>query len=165
MILTGLVWGFLNTGGIGLVRLYQNYLSQDIPDKKYSWENFTDRGPREMLSGYYAGSDANGFYMWTISGLKKFFHLQGMSVYYFLDTCGIVKTLDEGNSGGHAGDGYVIEEEMYYNQDAWKAKMQKGDYVWVLRVGDGEDMKVIDKVWGNNNKTFPLDIITAQSCE
>ncbi len=52
-----LAWEFWFIGGKSLVGVYQNYLSQDLPDKKYSWDNFKDRGPREMLSGYYAGAD------------------------------------------------------------------------------------------------------------
>ncbi len=77
LFIGGLAWGFWTTGGESLVKLYSNYLSQDIPDKKYGWDNFRDRGPREMLSGYYAGSDASGFYMWTYSGLKRFTHSRG----------------------------------------------------------------------------------------
>lgn len=57
-IVGGLVWGFLATGGIGLVRLYKNYLLQNLTEKKYSAQDFMDRGPREMLYGYYAGADS-----------------------------------------------------------------------------------------------------------
>jgi hypothetical protein len=64
--------GFWVTGGKSLVWTYQNYFSKDIPDKIYSYQDFHDRGPRETLHGYYAGADAVGFYMWTLSGLKQF---------------------------------------------------------------------------------------------
>ena len=147
------------------MRLYRDYLSQDIPDKQYSWYDFTDRGPREMLHGYYAGSDASGFYMWTYSGLKRFTHRQGTSVYYYLDTCGFIKMLEEGKGGSKVDGGYIAREEMYYDFDTWTTRMEKGDYVWVKRVGEGEDRKVIDKVWGNSNNAFPSDKITVQTCE
>lgn len=165
VILVGLMWGFLNTGGIGLVRLYQNYLSQDIPDKKYSWSDFTDRGPREMLSGYYAGADGSGFYMWTYSGLKRFTGQPVTSVYYYLDTCGMIRELEAGRGVKLTDGRSPVQEAMYYEFDAWKARMQKGDYVWVKRVGEGDEKKIIDKVWGNSNKAFPLDKITLQQCE
>ncbi len=59
-------------GGESLVYTYNNYLSKDISDKIYSYQDFRDRDPREMLHGYYAGADAGGFYMWTLSGLNRF---------------------------------------------------------------------------------------------
>ncbi len=165
LLVGSLAWGFWSTGGSGLVRLYQNYLSQDIPDKKYSWSNFTDRGPREMLSGYYAGADGSGFYMWTFSGLKRFTGRPVTSVYYYLDTCGMIRQLEEGKGVKLADGRSPVQEAMYYDFNAWKSRMQKGDYVWVKRVGEGADKKIIDKVWGNGNKAFPLDKITARSCE
>jgi hypothetical protein len=27
---------------------------REIPDKKYSWRDFTERGPHEAISGFYA---------------------------------------------------------------------------------------------------------------
>jgi hypothetical protein len=59
-LITLLVVGFYYTGGVGLIRLYRNYLSQDIPDKKYSWQDFTERG--------------NGQGIWKISSDS---HLEG----------------------------------------------------------------------------------------
>lgn len=64
--------GFYYSGGVGLVRLYQHYLSQDIADKKYSWRDFTDRGASTKLSGYYGGRIGDNIYIWTLSGLKRF---------------------------------------------------------------------------------------------
>jgi hypothetical protein len=72
LLVGGVFTGFWVTGGKSLVMAYQNYLTKDIPGKIYSYQNFQDRGPREMLHGYYAGADAVGFYMWTLSGLKRF---------------------------------------------------------------------------------------------
>ncbi len=54
LVLTAILVGFWLTGGKSVVMAYQNYLSKDIPDKIYSYQDFRDRGPREMLHGYYA---------------------------------------------------------------------------------------------------------------
>ena len=159
------VWLFLTTGGIGLVRLYQNYLSQDIPDKKYSGQDFTNRGPREMLHGYYAGAYGSGFYMWTFSGLKRFTHRQTTSVYYYLDSCGLIKQLEEGQDVKLVDGKSYIQETMYYDFDIWMSKMRRGNYVWVKRVGEGKDSQVIDKAWGNSNQYYPVETITTEQCE
>ena len=69
------------TGGKSLIFVYGNYLAKDIPEKQYSYKDFTDRGPREMLHGYYAGSDNKSFYMWTLLGLKRFYHRSANTFY------------------------------------------------------------------------------------
>ena len=48
--------GFWLTGGRGLFNLYFNYLAQDIPDKKYTWDDWADRREDNLSLGYYAGS-------------------------------------------------------------------------------------------------------------
>lgn len=160
------VWLFDYTGGVGLVRLYRNYLSQDIPDKKYSWQDFTDRGSREMLHGYYAGRDGNGFWMWTLSGLKRFEHQAGTSVYYYMDTCGIVRQLSEAVERGEsiAREGVRYSETMTYSIDEWGEGVARGDYVWVKRVGEGAESKIIDKVWANSNQYYPVERLTKEQC-
>lgn len=153
------VWGFLSTGGIGLVRLYQNYLSQDIPDKQYTWRDFTDRGPRERLSGYYAWGDSKGVYIWTLSGLKRFADRPGTSVYYYRDTCAVVRNLANGTGEG------TVDDVRFFDIKLWREQVNKGDYVWLVRVGGGVDRKVIDKIFANSKQTFPLDAITLRQCE
>lgn len=165
LILLSFVCGFWFTGGKSLVLLYQNYLSQDIPDKEYSFQDFTDRGPRGMLHGYYAGADSSGFYMWTLSGLKRFVHKQDMSVYYYVDPCGLIKQLEEGSKIKAVDRKNALREDMTFNLSDWTGMMERGDYVWVKRVGEGVDKKVIDKVWGSSNNTHPLNTITEESCE
>lgn len=165
MLVAGLVSIFLITGGKSLVNIYKNYLSVDLAGKKYKMEDFTDRGPGVMLSGYYAGSDKSGIYMWTLSGLKRFSHKQNMSFYYYLDTCGLLKQLEDSEGKPKVDGQAYIEEVATSDFSKWKSSMKKGDYVWVLRVGDGTDSRVIDKVWGNSNNAFPLDKITVSTCE
>lgn len=162
LVVGGLVWGFLATGGIGLVRLYKNYLWQDLPNKQYSANNFRDRGPREMLSGYYAGSDGKGVYIWTLSGLKRFTHQDMTSVYYYLDICLMVRNLAKGvvEQGENS-----VYDETYFTLKDWRERVKWGDYVWVKRVGEGAESKVIDKIFANSKQTFPLDSITLRQCE
>lgn len=155
--------GFWYTGGSSLVYVYQNYLTKDIKDKIYTEEMFRDRGPREMLHGYYAGSDNKSFYMWTLSGLKRFFHRDVTSVYYHVDTCGIMKKIEAGERSKEGGATQVDLEE-YFDLSAWRERMKPGYYVWVKRVGEGVEASIIDKVWGNSNMTFPIDVITESSC-
>lgn len=84
---------FYLTGGRGLIRIIFNYLIPDLPDKKYSWEDFRYRGEQQRISGFYSFGDNVGFSLWTLSGLKRFIHNPGTSVYSFRDTCAVVKQL------------------------------------------------------------------------
>lgn len=165
----GLVWGFLATGGIGLVRLYKNYLLQNLTEKKYSAQDFIDRGPREMLYGYYAGGDDEGVYIWTLSGLKRFVHRDMTSVYYYVDPCAMVQKMATGQVDGTTeslpNGGYKVREELYFSLQEWRERVETGDYVWVKRVGEGAERKVIDKIFGSSNKYFPLVRLTLKQCE
>lgn len=156
------------TGGIGLVRLYQNYLTQDVPDKKYSYADFTDRGPREMLHGYYAGRVGENIFLWTFSGLKHYKHQQGTSVYYYMDVCGIVRQLAQQRESGGSMDetkkGIKYPEMMTFDLKQWAGEARAGDYVWVKRVGEGAESKIIDKVWANSNQNYPLERVTEEQC-
>lgn len=86
---------FIKTGGVGLSRVVWNYLLRDIPDKKYSWRDFTDRGAKEGISGFYAFGNENGFSMWTLSGLKTFLHAPSTSIYQNEDICAAVRKARE----------------------------------------------------------------------
>lgn len=151
-------------GGKSLLMTYRNYLSKDIPGKIYSYQDFRDRGPSEMLHGYYAGADDGGFYMWTLSGLKRFSHKPNISVYQYVDPCGLVKQLKEASEAKTEKTNFPLDEGIGFDFDKWVSLMKRGDYVWVKRVG-GEDDKVIDKVLGNSSNTYPMTTITEQSCE
>jgi hypothetical protein len=58
VVLVGI--GFYYTGRVGLVRLYRNYLSQDIVDKKYSWQDFTERGAEQGIRKVSSDSHLEG---------------------------------------------------------------------------------------------------------
>lgn len=159
---------FYYTGGEGLVNLYFNYLTQDIADKKYSYQDFRDRGPRETLSGYYAGTIGNNVFVWTLSGLKRFVHQEGTSVYYYMDVCGIVKRL----ATVRVTDGVQSEElkssqepEQMFVLSAWRERVQRGDYVWVRRVGEGAENRIIDKISASSNQQYPLTQVREWQCK
>lgn len=158
---------FLLTGGVGLVRLYQNYLSKNIPDKKYSWQDFTDRGARETLSGYYAGRVGESVFVWTLSGLKSFVHREGTSVYYYQDVCGVMRRLAEAKAGGATGDELKINLEAAQTLDinVWSELAKRGDYVWVRRVGEGAERRVIDKISASSNQQYPLVQVREGQCK
>jgi hypothetical protein len=40
---------FRQTGGLGLSRVVWHYLFRDLPDKKYSWQDFTERGANALF--------------------------------------------------------------------------------------------------------------------
>lgn len=150
---------------MALVRLYQNYLSQDLPDKKYSYIDFTDRGPREQLHGYYAGNMGNSVYIWTLSGLKRFTHRQQTSVYYYDDLCGAIAELLKLKESGESANKLQREPVYTLNIAEWREQVKRGDYVWVKRVGEGAESRVIDKVWASNNYNYPYGGLTASGCE
>lgn len=150
------------SGGWSLVSLYTEYLSQDRSDKKLSYVDFTDRGARAMLSGYYAGRVGDNVYIWTYSGLRRFTHKSGTSVYYLMSTCGIVKEMAE---KGKIEGGVKISPWMTYKLDEWQAGVKRGDYVWVVRVGEGAESKIIDKIWASDNPHYPYRGVTLSECQ
>ena len=161
--------GFYYTGGLGLVRLYRNYLSQDITDKKYGWQDFTDRGATEKLSGYYAGLVGEKVYIWTLSELKSFGYTAGTSAYYYMDVCGVVRRLAEERA--KKAEGAVKSEEkkitqsesVYFSPSDWSMQAKRGDYVAVVRTE--EDPGIVSQLYGSSNQYFPLTELRDELCE
>lgn len=153
------------SGGLSLVRLSREYLAKDIPDKKYNWQDFTDRGAGERLHGYYAGSVGESVYIWTLGGLRRFRHKQTTSVYYYDDMCGAIERLLTAKASGKEIDKLQSEPLMTYDLQQWRGTMRRGDYVWVKRVGDGKESRVIDKMWGSSNKYYPIRGMTQGECQ
>lgn len=160
------LWLFFYTGGVGLVRLYRNYLSQNIPDKKYGWQDFTDRGARETLSGYYAGRVGESVFVWTLSGLKWFVHREGTSVYYYQDVCGMMRRLTEAKASGATGEALKVNLESAQTLDinVWSELAKRGDYVWVKRVGEGAESREIDKISASSNQYYPITQVREGLC-
>lgn len=160
--------GFYYTGGLGLVRLYLNYLSQDIADKKYGWQDFTDRGATEKLSGYYAGLVGEKVYIWTLSGLKSFGYKAGTSAYYYMDVCGVVRRLAEERANKTEGavkseEKKIIQSEsVYFSPIDWSMQAKRGDYVAVVRTTDSP--RIVSQLYGSSNQYFPLTELRDEQC-
>lgn len=157
---------FYYTGGVGLVRLYQNYLSQDIPDKKYTWQDFTDRGATEKLSGYYGRRVGNSIFVWTLGGLRRFGYLAGHSVYYYMDVCGIIRSQAElrerDPEAAGRNKGVQYNHETYFDPTAFDARAKTGDYVAVVRTD--EEPRIVSQLYGSSNQYFPLTELRAEQC-
>lgn len=164
LLLLGII--FYYTGGVGLVRFYRNYLSQDIPDKKYTWQDFTDRGAEEKLSGYYAGRVSNSVFVWTLGGLRRFGYKQGMSVYYYMDVCGIIRSraeLRQRDPEAAERDKEVrYNHETFFDPAAFAARAKTGDYVAVVRTE--EEPGVVSQMYGSSNQYFPLTELRSEQC-
>ena len=52
---------FYSTVGNGLTRVVVHYLIRDLPNKQYSWRDFTDQGTPNKISGFYSSGDKDGF--------------------------------------------------------------------------------------------------------
>ncbi len=150
---------------MSLVQLYREYLTQDIPDKEYNWQDFTDRGGGERLHGYYAGSVGESVYVWTLGGLRRFRHQQITSVYYYMDVCGAIERLVEAKAVGREMSSLPSEPLMTFDLVQWRGAVRRGDYMWVKRVGEGAESKVIDKIWASNNYHYPYGGVTRTECQ
>jgi hypothetical protein len=164
--LLGFVLVFFLTGGRSLVNLYRNYLSQDIPDKKYTWQDFAERGDDGLSGGYYAGSVGDSVFVWTLSGLKSYQHRDRVSVYRYLDTCGIIRKL------ASQPDGEPVTEEnaepIYiqptFDLPEWLTFVRRGDYVSVRYIDEG-DTKIIDKIYASSNQHYPIEKLRLEQCQ
>lgn len=165
LVMLGVAGFFVWSGGLAIVRLYREYLSQDIADKKYSYQDFTDRGPKEMLHGYYAGSMGESVYIWTLGGLRRFRHRQTTSVYYYSDVCGVIGRMVEAKAARKEADSLKSEPLMTFDLVQWRDMMRRGDYMWVKRVGEGEESRIIDKILAINNYHYPIRGITLTECK
>jgi hypothetical protein len=54
---------FYTSGGAGLTRIVINYLIPNLPDKRYTWDDFRYRGEKEKVSGFYSSSNTESFSM------------------------------------------------------------------------------------------------------
>lgn len=148
---------------MSLIRLYGEYISKDLPDKEYKFEDFTDKGPRSMLSGYYSGRIGDQIFIWTYSGLKRFKDKPGTSVYYFHGICSTIESIKQNSTT----DFPVIKSEpsQLFDINLWEAAVKKGDYVRLKRVGEGKDRDIIDKIWATDNQNYPYGGVTRSECQ
>lgn len=157
-----LVRFFLNSGGWGLVRVVWYYLLRNIPDKRYHWQDFTDRGSGMGINGFYSGGDDTGFYLWTLSGRKRFSHRPGISVYQFNDVCAAVRQWGERREMGKSAwtptrvTGEIVE---------WQEWMKPAYLVGVTRLEDNGSKNAVDKVWSVSGRYKVPDQLTKEQCK
>lgn len=147
LLLISLVGSYLfytNTGGDALSRAIRYDLFRDVPDRTYSWRDFTDRGKSEAISGFYAYGDQDGFSMWTLSGLKTFTHVPKVSVYQYEDVCAAVLALS--NNPNNA-DRVPATQEVTVDITHWQSLIKQENLVTVMRLAETEGRNDIDTVW------------------
>lgn len=163
IILVGSGIFFVKTGGVGLSRVTWNYLLRDIPDKKYSWRDFTDRGTEQGISGFYAFGNENGFSMWTLSGLKTFLHAPGTSIYQHEDICAAVRKARENPEP--KGTAIKADKDIIWDLPTWQSLIQQENLVTVLRLSPYEQPNVIDKVWSYSGIYKELNKLDQETCK
>lgn len=154
---------YVSTGGNALSRVIWNYFIPNIPDKKYSWQDFTDRGARKGISGFYAYGDYSGFKMWTLSGLKTFTHVPGTSVYQHEDVCAAIRMLDA--NANNESKSALAKKNITGDLAVWQNLIKKENLITVLRLEGGEHKNAIDKIWSYSGKYKVLNRLDAGSCK
>ena len=162
LIILFLFGGFLlfwSSGGAGILRLiYSNNLHL-IPNSDLVMQDFVDRDPRKILSGYFVFADKKWLYLWTLSGLKRFSHLDNVSFYSYVDVCGLL------DSGADPKKFNGSESIFFTNLSEWAAMMKTGNLIGVLRVDNGRNREVIDRAINYNSKYLALTNLTSQQCK
>lgn len=154
---------YVQTGGSGLSRVIWYYFLRDIPDKKYSWQDFTDRGARAGISGFYAYGDDDSFSMWTLSGLKTFTHIPEISVYQHEDVCFALKQLQvdpQGLTKSAKADSTITGDFAL-----WRSWIKQEYLVTVIRLEGGEYRNGIDKIWSYSGRYKKLNVLEQDTCE
>lgn len=153
---------FVKTGGMGLSRVTWYYFVRDLPDKKYSWQDFTDRGVSQGISGFYAFGNQDGFSMWTLSGLKTFTHVPGTSVYMHEDICAAVRELMENPLA--AATPVQAVKEITGDIGFWQSLIKQENLVTVTRLKGKDYHNGIDKVWSYSGIYKELNKLERNSC-
>lgn len=160
--LASFAYFFYITGGARLAIVAVNYLIPNIPNKEYTWVDFTDRGRATKISGFYAGGDEKGFNLWTLSGYKRFRNLPGTSYYIFQDVCAAVQTLKKINS---TKDSLLVQDQKTNDILTWEEKVKKEYFVTVQKMPDENNKDFVDKAWAISGKYKVLKRIDEKACE
>lgn len=154
---------FALTGGHGLSRVVWHYFIRDLPDKKYSWREFGERGASKGISGFYAYGDQDGFSMWTLSGLKTFTHAQGTSIYMHEDICGAMARLSDKSQ--EIGGSVLAGKEVTGNIELWQSLIKQENLVTVVRLSTKEYDNGVDKVWSYSGRYKILNRLDGEACK
>lgn len=153
---------FYSTGGNGLTRIITYYLIQNLPNKQYSWRDFTDQGTAHKISGFYSSGDKDSFRLWTLSGLKKFNTLPGTSIYMYEDVCAGVQYLNDNPEA--AGSEITIPKRVMPNILDWVKLMKKENFVTVQRLDRQDNPNMVDKVWSFSGKYKIISQLDLEAC-
>ncbi|GMV32195.1 MAG: hypothetical protein DYG85_04195 [Chloroflexi bacterium CFX1] len=165
LIILSLISGYLfyaNTGGKALSRVVWHYFFRDLPDKKYSWQDFTERGEGQGISGFYAWGDEERFYLWTLSGLKRFAHVPGISIYQHEDICAALKRVE---ANPEAVGSAKASKTVTGNIEAWQGLIKQENLVSVVRLPKTEHSNGVDKVWSYSGKYKILNKLERGTCD
>jgi hypothetical protein len=162
MALLGSYMFYIKTGGVALSRVVWHYLIRDLPDKKYSWSEFRDRGVNQGISGFYAYGDQEGFSLWTLSGLKTFTHVPGVSIYLHEDVCAAVRLLSEIPEA--ADDPVKADVTITGNIELWQSLIKQENLVTVVRLDERTYRNGVDKAWSYSGKYRELNKLDQDAC-
>lgn len=153
---------FYSTGGNGLTRVVLHYLIRDLPDKQYSWRDFTDQGTARKISGFYSSGDKNSFRLWTLSGLKTFDTLPGTSIYMYEDICAGVRYLNDNPET--VGSEVTVPKRVTPDILDWERLMKKENFVTVQRLVGQDTPNMVDKVWSFSGKYKIISQLDKEAC-
>ncbi len=154
---------FYSTGGSGLTRIIAYYLIQDLPDKQYSWRDFTDRGTTRKISGFYSRGNKDSFHLWTLSGLKKFYTLPNTSIYMYEDVCAGVQYLHDNPENTESET--TVPTQVTQDILAWEKLMKKENFVTVQRLDNQDNPNMVDKVWSFSGKYKIISQLDFEACK
>jgi hypothetical protein len=162
LALLGGYFFYARTGGVALSRVVWHYLIRDLPDKKYSWSEFRDRGVNQGISGFYAYGDQEGFSLWTLSGLKTFTHVPAVSIYLHEDVCAAVRLLSD--IPEVADDPVKADVTITGDSELWQSLIKQENLVTVVRLDEPGYRNGVDKAWSYSGKYRELNKLDQDAC-
>ncbi len=156
------IWLVDNTGGrgwYGLLNLiyWQIYLIRGTGGVTLSPLSDTQR-----VSGFYSQQLRmdEGVAIWTLTGLKRFYHKEGTSVYYYRDVCAQAKDLQSGIESPKI---MTNIEEVYFDIPNWQQNM-RSEYLITLQWVEEDGRRVVDKLWSVSGKYRVLGQVGGRVC-
>lgn len=155
---------FYTTGGSALVRVLQNYLFKDLPDKHYTWRDFVPDNTSQKVSGFYSSTFSNGktVAIWTLAGLKLYHDLPGTSVYYYRDACAQVQAIKNGGEVKPVSQASLYIP--YLDIASWRSVM-RSEYLVTVEWAKVGGKRVISNVWSVSGRYKVLGQIGAGVCD
>lgn len=136
-----------------------------VEDKRYSWGDFSGIGVDKKMSGFYSEffSNQDRMAIWTLTGIRFFYHKPATSIYYFRDTCEVVKQLNQ-NKNTTGETKLANPEQYYFTLSSWQELVKDENLVTVQWVSE-HGRHYIDKAWSQSGKYRVLGKIEGGVCE